>query len=123
MLKIKTVIQVVLVSLAVSGHAAAAKERATYDALATNAKVARAYQSAIKYFVDELELRAKSDTSKATEFMSSLINYRSELRADKDGYCIDFSPKEFEGSPVMGGTITYCFDESGASLISTTESR
>lgn len=122
MRKIRTVVQVLLLSLVAFINAASAKEGASRDGHATNVKAARAYQAAINYFVDELDRRAMDDESKAVDFMSMLTNYRSEVRVEKNGYCVYFSPKEFDDGPVFGGAITYCFDESGA-LLSTMESR
>ena len=102
---------------------ASASEVRSASARASNIEAARAYQSAINSFVAELDKRATADSSNTKDFMSSLINYRSEVRVEKDGYCVEFSPKEFDGRPVFGGSITYCFDKSGTSLRSTKESK
>ncbi|MDR6841541.1 hypothetical protein [Pseudoxanthomonas sacheonensis] len=97
------------------GNVAFATAKAS-DTHASNEAIANAYKSAIDQFINELKLRVNEGTKTTGTFMGSFENYRSEVRKDDEGFCIVFSPRDFEGGPVFGGSISYCFDDTGTAL-------
>lgn len=104
-----------------AGEDAAAEAGA--NAKISNESVASAYRIAVDHFVVELRRRKGGESQVGDEFMSSFESYRSQIRKDGDDFCIVFSPKELDGSPVFGGTIGYCFDRGGKILVRTFKER
>lgn len=105
------------------GNIASAMAITSGDTPSSNEAIANAYKSAIDHFIYELKLREEDGVEKTGAFIASFENYRSEVREDDEGFCIVFSPKDFEGGPVFGGSISYCFDSTGTVLKRTSKSR
>lgn len=90
---------------------------------ASNDAVANAYKFAIDEFIKELKLRENEATQTAELFMASFESYRSEVLKDGEGFCIVFFPKDFEQGTVLGGSVSYCFDDTGKVLKRVSKSR
>lgn len=83
----------------------------------TNEAVAMAYKHAITQFIEDVASHEDDELAEENKvFMASLSNYRSEVAKNGDGFCIAFSPREFQGSPVFGGRTDYCFNATGTVL-------
>ena len=105
------------------GNSASAIATTSGDARSRNEAIANAYKSAIDQFINELKVREDEGDEKTGAFMASFESYRSEVREDEEGFCIVFSPNDFEGSPVFGGAVSYCFDGTGTVLEKISKSR
>lgn len=93
-----------------------AMAKASDDLRTSNQAIANAYKSAIDQFIGELKLRENEGTKTTGAFMASFESYRSEVLKDDGGFCIVFSPKDSEIGPVFGGSVGYCFDDTGTVL-------
>lgn len=89
----------------------------------SNKAMARAHKSAIDRFINDLRSRNDEMPGERRRFASSLASYFTEVKLQEEGFCVVFYPKEFEGSPVLGGVVNYCFDKSGSVLLGTSHER
>jgi hypothetical protein len=120
-LQLRLTLTLILLLLGHTPGGAATSSRAVDSP--SNEALARAYKSAIDSFINDLNSRNDEMPEERKQFAASLASYFAEVKLQDDGFCVVFSPKEFNGNPVLGGIVSYCFDESGGILRSTSYER